>query len=169
MQGPLKTQFSACSIQFGVWEGAWPFKVDVVNGLTWVRIGLFTDGSYKRHCNVCLTFKKMLVCIAELKYTIVRRQSNSMADELEKTKNFMDAAVNISDVGSKVTKVVQGVSKMFTFLSVAGPAFSVLSAIFGIVGSFLPDKNHEEILAKFAILERKLDGISDEIKNLEVK
>jgi len=93
-----------------------------------------------------------------------------MADELQQTKIFLDATIDILDAGSKATQIGQSASLIFMGLFVAaGPAFLGISAIFGIVGSFLPDEKHAEILAKFAILERKLDGISNGIRNLESK
>jgi len=90
-------------------------------------------------------------------------------DILDKTMKFLDAAANIVDVGTKVTGVAQITGNIFAFLSAAGPELSTFGAIFDIVGAFLPDKRYKKILAKFGILERKLDEIRSQITDLEHK
>jgi len=90
-------------------------------------------------------------------------------DKLDKTKKFLDAAANIADVGTKVTQAVEIIGNIFDFLSAAGSAFSTFGEIFEIVGAYLPDKRYKEILAKFGILEGKLDEVSSQLIDLEHK
>src|SRR6218665_1083414 len=82
-----------------------------------------------------------------------------MADELQTTMDALDVIGQVFELGS-------------TFAVATGPlgaAIPFIGAILGLIGNFLPDRKHEQILQGLRKLSTKIDLVRGDIQQLETE